>query len=278
MKHSKPIPVERCFRTLRALPSARGKFASRVVWDESSAGIPLDEVDDARLDNWLAAEIAGECKADARLAAAYLTRSLAWALAEPLGGLTLLGTAVRSLPSEAVRLSQRKVDYELDGIRKSMPVHDIGFDVSRMEFADGDPDGADLSRLLCRMLSPLLTGISRRTGLGLGALWRIAGDALSAALLGYGKAMGEEARAMQLALSLLKRPGSPLYSKQAGFFRLDLPEAPHIGEWFRARGGCCRFYTTDGGDYCSTCVLRDEASRDRMLLAFLRRKHGFDAG
>lgn len=277
MKHSWILSVEQSFSALQALPSARGRFASRVTWGKASTGVPLDAVDGPRLDRWLAAEIGGIPRADAKLAAACLTRSLAWALADPLGGLALVGTAITALPAGAIRLTERRVGYETDSVSKSMPVYDTAFDVSRIEFSDKTPDGADVSRVLCEHLAPLLAGISQRAGLGRAALWRVAGDALAAALLGYGKALSDEDRAMRLALSILRQPGSPLTSRQAGFFRLDLPEAPHIGEWFRARGGCCRVYTTEGGEYCSTCVLRDKASRDRKLCAFLRRKHGLGA-
>ena len=75
---------------------------------------------------------------------------------------------------------------------------------------------------------------------------------------------------MEIGRSLVGQRGSRLFSRQTGYVRVTAPEnpapgEPYLSEWFRMRGGCCRYYTLDGNDYCSTCVLRDAASRMSLL-------------
>ncbi len=84
---------------------------------------------------------------------------------------------------------------------------------------------------------------------------------------------------MQAAQAILQAPGSPLHNKQTGFVEIVVrdvakPEQVVACEWFRARGGCCRYYTTEAaeGEYCTTCVLRPAESRDERLHTYLKGK------
>ncbi|WP_442580069.1 (2Fe-2S)-binding protein [Mesorhizobium sp. ASY16-5R] len=78
-------------------------------------------------------------------------------------------------------------------------------------------------------------------------------------------------------MTILKQPGSPLFNRQLHYFDLTLRDEGQreLLSWtFRARGGCCRFYTVEGGKLCSTCVLKNAAERDNELLDAMRRRFG----
>ena len=97
---------------------------------------------------------------------------------------------------------------------------------------------------------------------------------------------GESGEALRFTLHLLDSPdaivhgaGAPLANKQTGFIEIVVrdeadPQQVLGCEWFRARGGCCRYYTTgkSAGEYCSTCVLRPAESRDKRLHDYVRGK------
>lgn len=126
----------------------------------------------------------------------------------------------------------------------------------------------------------LLVGtLKARTGLASGALWRLVGDAIAGRFLDVGEKLGRLEEAKAAALSILKQPGSPLANRQLHFFDIALNDDAGcpLGVWtFRARGGCCRYYTVEGGVLCPTCVLKPAAERDADLRAAIRRHLGLD--
>lgn len=127
-----------------------------------------------------------------------------------------------------------------------------------------------------RHFAPLISRLSALSGLAPAAFWRLVADGIAAEFLTVGKNTGEEALAKALALRIVKTQGSPLNNAQLHFFDLDLAVAgePSNRVCLRARGGCCRYYTVEAGRFCTTCVLKAPAPRNRDLRIALRRRFG----
>lgn len=128
---------------------------------------------------------------------------------------------------------------------------------------------------------PLVEKLASRSGLSSNALWRLVADAIAACFLDAGRRFGclEEAKAT--AMTVLKYPGSPLYNRQLHFFDLTLRDERQreLLTWtFRARGGCCRYYTVEDGTLCETCVLKKPADRNAELLRVMRLRYASISG
>jgi hypothetical protein len=123
---------------------------------------------------------------------------------------------------------------------------------------------------------PFVERLHRKSRLSRSALWRLVADSLAALFLDAGQRYGRKAEAMDEGLAILKAPGSPLNNRQLHYFDVALhDERDHdrilLSRTFRARGGCCRYYTAEGGTLCTTCVLKDPVERDRGILDAMRR-------
>lgn len=116
-------------------------------------------------------------------------------------------------------------------------------------------------------LRPLIEQLNRLSGLGRSSLWRLVADAIAGRFLEFGRAINEEDDACQLALEVIRRPGSVLSNRQVGYFDLSVPDGSGklFRYRFRSRGGCCRYYSVEGGKLCKTCVLKPRAERDADL-------------
>ncbi|TKT78152.1 (2Fe-2S)-binding protein [Aquamicrobium sp. LC103] len=126
---------------------------------------------------------------------------------------------------------------------------------------------------------PLISGLHRKTSLSESAMWRLVGDSLGARFLDAGQYFDRLEEAKSDALAILKHRGSPLNNRQLHYFEVTVrddadPDRVLARRTFRARGGCCRFYTVEGGHLCSTCVLQKPADRDRIVEAGMRRHLG----
>jgi hypothetical protein len=245
------------------------------LWADGILPIKDLAADTATLVDWLEDELREVPGADSKLAAASLVGSVAWSVCRTLGYLHLAGLG-GAIGSADVALSRRRVPWEEDGECGVATIYDttVRHDLSWTSF----PDAADLGRTVTTVHAPLVEATHRQSRLSKGALWRLVGDSLSGALLELGKSLGEPERAMAVARAILDDRSSPLRSRQTSFVRIEVPEirtvtGEPLAEWFRARGGCCRYYTSEGGEYCTTCVLRDPESRDARLTDYLRRIH-----
>jgi len=128
---------------------------------------------------------------------------------------------------------------------------------------------------------PLVEKLADRTGLSRNALWRLVGDAIAGRFLDAGRRFGCLEDAKAAAMTILKWRGSPLNNRQLHFFDLTLRdnEDHELMSWtFRARGGCCRHYTVEGGELCETCVLKKPEERNLELLELMRQRFGRSVG
>jgi hypothetical protein len=129
---------------------------------------------------------------------------------------------------------------------------------------------------------PFVAVLHARSRLSRSALWRLVADSLAAVFLDAGQRCRCKETALAEAAAILKAEGSPLNNRQLHFFDITLcagddPERILLSRTFRSRGGCCRFYTAEGGRLCSTCVLKDQAERDRGIVDALCRRLGLPA-
>ncbi|TRA97366.1 ferric iron reductase [Rhizobium rhizogenes] len=120
---------------------------------------------------------------------------------------------------------------------------------------------------------PLVEALAKRTGFSKNAQWRLVGDAIAGRFLDVGRRFGCLADALSTAMAIVKVQGSPLNNRQLGYFDLTLHDSALKEPFtytFRARGGCCRYYTVVGAEKCPTCVLKSSDERDACLLQEMR--------
>lgn len=150
----------------------------------------------------------------------------------------------------------------------------------RMDAAHQPVESTDICDLYRQAVEdhmrPLVETLSDRTGLSRSALWRLVADAIAAGFLDAGRRFDRLEEAQAMAMKILKQPGSPLCNRQLHFFELTLrdDEQRKLLSWtFRARGGCCRYYTVEEGKLCHTCVLKKREDRNAGLLRTMRRMY-----
>ncbi|WP_234782031.1 (2Fe-2S)-binding protein [Sinorhizobium saheli] len=126
-------------------------------------------------------------------------------------------------------------------------------------------------------MKPVIALLKRRCGLSSRAQWRLAADGLAGAFLEIGRRRGGEEGAMERALAIVKRDGSPLFSPELRYEKIETNcgmEEEALSRTYRMRGGCCLFYRSDGGSYCDTCVLLEpELQRERLRARLLASTH-----
>ncbi|MGR7922823.1 (2Fe-2S)-binding protein [Zobellella denitrificans] len=228
----------------------------------------------ALLEGWLEHEGSHYPDTDLKTRCAFLLGRYAWYLALPLAGLRLLGGRLPGFGP--AQLALKMEEYQWRHQDQEGTAHRL-----LLRFADGYPADAGeeterrLRHGLEEHMTPLVSLLHRRCGLPERGLWCLVADSVALAFLHAGQRLGCEARARALALAVLKEPGSPLYNRKTGFVDIVLPDPDHPGREpvrrsFRTRAGCCRYYTTQGGRYCATCVREHPENRDRRLRELVR--------
>lgn len=137
-------------------------------------------------------------------------------------------------------------------------------------------DEERLRRELEHHFSFVVDTIHIHTRLSRGALWRLAADAIAGRFLDAGRHFGTVGSAKASAMRILKSAGSPFANKQLHYFELTVLDKrlQDFSYTFRQRGGCCRYYMVEGGEYCPTCVLKTPAERDEELRHAMRKHLG----
>lgn len=221
---------------------------------------------------------------------AFLVGNLAYYLSLVMAGLYLKGRQVPELAPDTLALRIKLVEWQIGDESGRYPQPCFRFLTTKFhtDRMGSLPAGASLIKrqplldcLRSRLESffePLIQRMSMCCRLSKGAGWRLVADSLAAAFLAVGRELGCESLAKTEALSLIQADGSPLKNRQTGFFDVQLMDPANPGttlvtQTFRKRGGCCRYYTSEGGDYCSTCVLENPERRDQRLRDHLWQCH-----
>lgn len=216
---------------------------------------------DGALDAWLEMTVSIAKGVDAKTAAAYLISIFVWRFDEILAALHLRGAPLP--PLRADRLGAAMFVGEAAGSRDIQFRFHLPADETGMPF-----DRAALRRSIADVHRPLVEALHDRTGLSRHALWRLVTDGVSGGFLAYGKQAGCVDLAMRSAHELLGE--HPLHNRQWSFAEIRVPGRP--AEWFRLRGGCCRLYMTEEGDYCTSCVLRRREDQVERLQHLMRNR------
>lgn len=248
------------------------------VGEERSGHELLTALPHAVIEAWMV-EVGRKYKdMDAKTRAAYLVGDIAWAFGLNLGALHLAGRGLPDIEAGAIAAAPQWYRWEEDGESGES----LRFTLRLLRAPEAvhvplDIDG--VRALVVAVHTPLIEALFAMTRLGRSAMWRLVADAIAAGWLSVGKRVGLEDRAMADANAIIRAPGSPLVNKQTGFIEIVVrdeaePEQIRACEWFRARGGCCRYYTTaeSAGEYCTTCVLRPAESRDQRLHDYVKGK------
>lgn len=120
------------------------------------------------------------------------------------------------------------------------------------------------------LFAPLVQALKPLCGLSAPPLWALVADGLSAAYLYLGRELNRADEAMSLINQRMRQAKAPLDNKRWHFQHVQVspeqsPTGEALGQWFRMRGGCCRYYTLADGQYCTSCVhLSDEQRQQRF--------------
>ena len=241
---------------------------------------------DALLDEALALQAANYPNMEPRTRASYLIGEMGWYI--PAAAVMAYFAEQRvpdlALENVALRITTFKwQEGEYSGESKRL---DVRFLSGRFAALPDDPDADHPDAIIVRdetvlrewlrtsveaHFAPMIERLFTKTRLGRQAQWNLVADSCAALFLGAGDLLCDEPRAQGEGLAFVKAPNSPMKNLKTGYVTLEFEG--HC-ETFRARGGCCRYYTvSDTAEKCSTCVLNKPEERDQHLLEYMARKY-----
>jgi hypothetical protein len=224
-----------------------------------------------KVQNLLAQQALDEPTMDIRTQAAYLMNGLSWQLCSVLAWLDLRGMAFDDVSAGKLRVNEWLEQGEHEG----KPYHYVRYQWHLPELikAAESTTAATVGEVVVALQQPIVQAVNEQSGLSKGALWRLVGDSLSYAYLYLGQQLGQAEYAMQRAQTLIELIGKPLANRQWRFQYYEATSkessSQTVGEWYRLRGGCCRYYTLPEGEYCSTCVHLSDEQRQQRITAEL---------
>lgn len=248
--------------------------------------VDLLRPDRSCLEEGLAWSVRRYPRAERRVSGSFFIGNYAWYIAAAAIGCYLAEQRVPDLAAENIALRYSTFTWHEAGESGEAERLDVRFlsdtfAVLPIDPAAGQPGALVmpteaalrtwLRQRLEAHLAPLIEAIYSRTYLGKRAQWALVADTCAALFQHAGAALGDEKRGREEGLAFIKAAGSPLYNSKTGYFTLEYQA--HC-ETFRARGSCCLYYRAEeGGEKCSTCVLRPEAERNQRLLDYMAHKY-----
>ena len=209
-----------------------------------------------RLEAWLDRQGIAAEGMDRKTQAAYMIGGLAWTVSIWMAAFALTG----SRPIRRVAFAQERYWWGPPDTGHEYVHYPIGIEVG-----DGP---ANHRETIEEIFAPIIAAMMVTTGLSPGAQWRIVADNVALTLLHAGKTFGRAHDGQALAEEIIAE--GRLANGKTGFVEITAGSAC---ESFVVRGGCCRYYTTAGGEYCTSCVLRkreDQIARYTDYLASMQ--------
>jgi hypothetical protein len=203
------------------------------------------------IEAWLEAQGIAADDMDKRTRAAYLIGGIAWSVCVWIAAFDLTGKpALRRVGVRQERYWYRHEDFAHEYVRYPIAIE-----------TDPEAGPADHRVIIEELFAPLIAAVMVTSGLSAGAQWRLVSDSVAQAYQHVGEQLGIAEQAREIATDILAE--GRLANGKTSFVEIPLPHRTH---WYVSRGGCCRYYTTRGGEYCSSCVLRkrdDQIARYR---------------
>lgn len=195
---------------------------------------------------------------DRRAGAAFFIGGVAYALTSLMVALRLAMGGVPGLNGVAVTLEGREIKYRI--------AEDVTLEPA---------DPLAMARRLETVLEPIVSRMKAETRLSPAAQWRCAADSFAAAFLNTGRALGAETRMRVEAQSVINHPCLMMANPQTGYRDVSIrcADGRDVTQTFLRRGGCCRYYTAHGAEYCATCVLRPESQQVERLEKYMHELH-----
>ena len=136
-------------------------------------------------------------------------------------------------------------------------------------------DALSMARRLEAVLEPLVARVKTETRLAPAAQWRCAADSFASAFLYTERYLDAETRMRDEAASIINHPCLHMANPQTRYRDVSIhcADGRDVTQTFLKCGGCCRYYTADGGEYCITCVLRSENEQIARLEKHMHELH-----